>query len=140
MLWQSYNSSAIVHGMKPTRAPWNGFPDVLIHARESAVKKHPLYQTAKSGDADAAAQLVKDTINNDQVEALRSMMDDCSPVLVSVHAYEASGINAIPEAFADKLADALGLEVDGRIVQTNVVSHTGSDGYGRLVTPGSVWW
>jgi len=118
--------------MKPPRVPWNGFPDVLIHAGESAVKKHPLYQAAKSGDADAAAQLVIETINNDQIEALRLMISNRSPVLVSVHAYEATGINAIPEAFADKLADALKLEVDGRIVQTNVVSHTGSDGYGRM--------
>ena len=65
-------------------------------------KSIPLYQAAKFDDADAAAQLVKDTINNDQIETLRSMIDDRSPVLVSVHAYEATGINAIPEAFADK--------------------------------------
>ncbi len=118
--------------MKPPRSDWNGFPDVLIHASESSVKKHPLYQAAKSGDADAAAQLVRDTINNSQIVFLRTLVGSHSPVLVSVHAYEATGINAIPEAFADKLADVLGLEVDGRIVQTNVVSHTGSDGYGRM--------
>jgi hypothetical protein len=34
------------------------FPDVLIHASESAVKQHPAYWAAKTGDDDAAAALV----------------------------------------------------------------------------------
>jgi len=44
--------------VKPPRAAWNKFPDVLIHASESAVKQHPHYQAAKSGDAEAAEALV----------------------------------------------------------------------------------
>ncbi len=121
-----------VTAMKPPRAAWNGFPDVLIHAPESAVKKHPLYQAAKSGDADAAVQLVDDTMSAEQVESLRTLLDDRKPVLLSVHAYEETGVNAIPEAFADKLGNALGLAVDDRIVQTNVVGHTGANGYSRM--------
>jgi hypothetical protein len=53
--------------MKPPRVPWKKFPDVLIHAGESAVKKHPLYHAAKSGDADAAEQLVNDTIKTGSI-------------------------------------------------------------------------
>lgn len=45
---------------------------------------------------------------------------------------EGEGVNAIPETFAEKLAEKLGLEVESGIVQTNIVGHTGSDGFGRL--------
>jgi hypothetical protein len=53
--------------MKPPRTAWGKFPDVQIHASETAVKKHPSYHAAKLGDADAAAKLVSETINNDQM-------------------------------------------------------------------------
>jgi hypothetical protein len=76
--------------------------------------------------------LVRATINDQQVAALRTFIAGRKPILVSAHAYETEGVNAIPEALADKLAGRLGLETDNSIVQTNVVSHTGSDGYGRL--------
>jgi len=127
------------------RTPLHGFPDVIIHASETAVKKHPRYKEAKAGDSDAAIELVQATINDDQVEALKILLNGRTPLLVSAHAYEAEGVNAIPEAFADELAQRLSLSVDSSIVQTNVVAHTGSDGYGRLarqpvfegvVTPG----
>ncbi|MDO8414312.1 MAG: phosphoribosyltransferase, partial [Gallionellaceae bacterium] len=45
---------------------------------------------------------------------------------------EQNGVNAIPEVFADELAQRLGWEVDGGVVQVNVVSHTGADGFSRL--------
>jgi transcriptional regulator with XRE-family HTH domain len=116
----------------PLRTPLNGFPDVMIHAAEPVVKKHPRYPAAKSGDAEAAQDLVHDTINEEQVETLRQFVAGRTPILVSVHAYESEGVNAIPEAFADTLAIRLGLETDSGVVQTNVVTHTGADGYGRL--------
>jgi len=55
--------SATMRRVKPPRAAWNDFPEVLIHASESAVKQHPRYQAAKSGDAEAAVRLVEETIN-----------------------------------------------------------------------------
>jgi adenine/guanine phosphoribosyltransferase-like PRPP-binding protein len=118
--------------MKPPRAAWGNFPDVLIHAEESAVKQHPDYPAAKSGDAGAAARLVADTISDEQVRAIQTLAGSDSPVLVSVHAYETSGINAIPEAFADELAKRLGWKLERNIIQTNVVAHTGADGFSRL--------
>lgn len=121
---------------KPLRTPLTAFPDVLIHAMidagKSAVKRHPSYPAAKSGDAEAAKDLVRETINDGQVEALRCLLNGRRPILVSVHAYESEGVNAIPEAFAEELAVRLGLEIDSGMVQTNVVSHTGASGYGRL--------
>jgi hypothetical protein len=53
-------------------------------------------------------------------------------ILVSAHAVEKDGVNAIPEAFADELGLRLGLATDDSIVQINVVGHTGANGFARL--------
>jgi len=118
--------------MKPPRTPWGNFSDVLIHASESTVKQHPHYWAAKTGDALAADYLVKDTLNPAKIEALSVLLAGRKPILVSAHAYEQNGVNAIPEVFADELAECLNWEVDGGVVQVNVVSHTGADGFSRL--------
>jgi hypoxanthine phosphoribosyltransferase len=117
---------------KPFRKPLFDFPDVVIHAGETAVKKHPLYEAAKTGDAEAASDLINDTFNPDAIEALKALLHGKKPILISAHAMEGEGVNAIPETFAEKLAEKLGLEVESGIVQTNIVGHTGSDGFGRL--------
>lgn len=54
------------------------------------------------------------------------------PVLVSVHAEETVGVNAIPEVMADLLAKILGWELERLVVQANVVNHTGANGFARL--------
>jgi hypothetical protein len=41
-------------------------------------------------------------------------------------------VNAIPEVLADVLAAKLNWLVDAGVVQTNMVSHTGADGFSRL--------
>ena len=117
---------------KPPRAPWDDFPEVLIHASESRVKQHPAYRAAKSGDDLAAQALVGDTIDTDKVRELGNLLAGRTPVLVSAHAFEQAGVNAIPEALADELGRRLGWAVDGNVVQSNIVSHTGADGFSRL--------
>lgn len=117
---------------KPPRTPWGTFPDVLIHAPESAVKQHLAYRAAKSGDDDAATDLVLSNLNIDQVVALHRLVGEKRPTLVSAHALERDGVNAIPEVFADELGLLLDWPVDTGIVQVNVVSHTGADGFWRL--------
>ena len=72
------------------------------------------------------------TTSVDAVDALRSLIESRRPTLVSAHALEREGVNAIPEALADELARLLDLPVDSSVVQTNVVSHTGADGFSRL--------
>lgn len=118
--------------MKPPRSPWGAFPDVLIHAGESVVKQHPAYRAAKSGDDLAAGVLVRDTIDAGKVRALADLRAGSTPVLVSAHAFEQAGVNAIPEALADELGRRLGWAVDSNVVQSNIVSHTGADGFSRL--------
>ena len=69
--------------IKPPRTPWGIFPEVLIHASESAVKQHPAYKAAKSGDDGAAAELVLATFNLNQAMDLKRIAGDRTPTLVS---------------------------------------------------------
>ena len=117
---------------QPPRTSWGNFPDVLIHASESAVKQHPAYKAAKAGDGNAAIALVRDTLSAAQNQKLVVLLAGHRPTLVSAHAYEREAVNAIPEIFADLLSQILGLPVDNDIYQANVVFHTGADGFSRL--------
>jgi len=117
---------------KPPRKPLFDFPDVVIHANETSVKKHPRYSNAKSGDTEAAAELSNETFNSDAIDALKALSGGRNPILISAHSMEGEGVNAIPEVFAEKIAEQLGFEAESGIVQTNTVSHTGANGFGRL--------
>ncbi len=121
---------------KPDRAEWGKFPDVLILKDESSVKRHPLYPAAKTGDANAADSMIRELLTSDDFEVLRRFVDahceETKPVLVAAHAYEMQGVNAIPAALAQSIGQAIGCAYDSRVYQTNIVSHTGADGYGRL--------
>ena len=117
---------------KPPRTPWNQFPDVLIHASETAVKQHRCYEAAKSGDDDAAIDLVLATIDIGKITELEHLAGDAKPTLVSAHAFERAGVNAIPEVLADEIGRLMHWPIDSGIVQANVVFHTGADGISRL--------
>jgi hypothetical protein len=122
-----------VRFFQPHRYPWESeFPAVLIHASESAVKQHPAYPAAKAGDVDAAFDLVLKTISVDVVNSLSELGKHDSPILISVHAEEAVGVNAIPEVMADFLCSKLGLYKEQSVVQANVVNHTGAGGFARM--------
>ncbi|QBE67552.1 hypothetical protein EWM63_27965 [Pseudoduganella lutea] len=115
------------------RAGWPAeFPDVVINASETSVKQHPAYAAAKSGDVEAAMQLVMSTISDDAIETLIDIGSPWEPVLISVHAEERVGVNAIPEVMADLLGHMLGWAVERDVVQANVVNHTGASGFSRL--------
>ena len=119
--------------MNPHRAPWgDGFPDAAILASESVVKQHLEYRAAKTGDASAAVRLVRELVSDEAIDALGRALRKSLPIVASVHAQERDGINEIPEALAVRIADRLGLKSDASLVQTNVVNHTGADGFGRL--------
>ena len=106
------------------RYPWENFPPVWIHANELSVKQHPAYRAARSGDPDAAYQLVITPLNSTIIGQLATQFATQKPVLVSAHAVEDFGINTIPEALADMLAQRLNWTVDTSIIQTNIVEHT----------------
>ena len=121
---------------QPPRVPWEAFADAVLLAGESAVKQHPEYPDAKTGDIVVAAKLVNSLVDEAGIAAMRELIAEVSesgdPVLVSAHAYERQSVNAIPIALAKLLSERLGVPFETNIVQTNVVFHTGADGYGRL--------
>jgi len=118
--------------MRPHRTSLYGFPDVVLHADESAVKRHPQFAPAKAGDILAAEALVADMANGDCVPVLQVLVDRRRAELVSVHALETEGVNEIPAALAKLLSVWLGLPSNESVVQSNTVGHTGASGYHRL--------
>ena len=113
------------------RCPWGSFPAVWMHAEELAVKRHQNYPSAKAGDSDSAFRLVSALATDDVCQQLRLRFPE-RPILVSAHAVERNGLNAIPEALAECLAERLDWPVDPGIIQTNIVGHTGADGFTRM--------
>ena len=109
--------------LKPPRTPWNDFPDVILHQTIARIKGADHYKQAKSGDTLAADKLVRQMIDPNEVARLVSLIGDRRPLLVSVHAIESEGINAIPEALANQLADRLAFGVARGVHQINVVSY-----------------
>ena len=129
--------------MRVRRAPWQTFPDVLIATvEERQVKTFVDYAAAKSGDGLAAYHLVGAFVGDEFLAKLRRMV--FSPAravrgrrvrnvrVAAVHAEEATGRNQIAQALSSLIAAKLDLKRESDIVQSNVVSHTGSDGYTRL--------
>ena len=115
------------------RTPLGGFPDVLLHADEAALKRHPNYAAARGGDLAAARSLVRDTLDVVQVAVLQRLARGQPPTLVAVHGPRSR--NVIAQALAAELGQRLGWPVDSAIVQANAVAHDGADGFGRLARP-----
>ena len=120
----------------PPRTAWREFADAVLLATESETKWHPSYADAKAGDAVAAAHLVRDLVGDTAIATVHALIarvsEDGAPVLASASAYERWGVNAIPAAMAELLSERLAAPFRTSVVQTNVVGHTGADGYGRL--------
>ncbi len=130
--------SSVIAKPLPHRAPWDGFPDVVIVAAQSSVKKHPDYDQAKQGNvhdaAPAAKRLATAMLTTASVDAIGRLPLQ-GALIVPVHALEGQGFNRIPAAFAELLAEELNLDVETGIIQVNVVNHTGATGWQRLVSP-----
>lgn len=118
--------------MKPPRSPLYSFPDVVLHAPESATKGHSAYAAAKAGDIGAAEVLVTELVNPAAIEAIRAALAGTEVELVPIHALELEGVNEIPAALATTLSGRLALPVNRSVLQLNSVGHTGADGFWRL--------
>jgi len=118
--------------MSVYRYPWHDFPSLWIHAEERLVKTHPDYPAAKSGDPQAAFRLVRALVTEASASGLASGLSGSQPILVAAHAVESAGLNAIPQALALHLGEILSWPVETSVIQTNVVGHTGANGFVRL--------
>jgi len=121
--------------IRPCRTTWGSFPDVVIHADEPVLKKHPDYLAAKQGDSAAAERVVLAVSTIGALDQISALIGTARPTLVAVHALETQGMNAIPRVFAQILGQTLDLPAQKNVVQVNRVTHTGADGYSRLALP-----
>ncbi len=126
-----------------------GFPEGIhkpfrLFDDDFALKSHPGYSSAKSGDEKAATSLVSDLAIDFIVGIKDKLPSDA--VFVAPHAQESAGDNAIPQVFAAACAMIAQGDIDTDIVQINRVFHTGADPMERMslraefegsVTPGS---
>lgn len=110
-------------------------PDVVILADVRAAKNDLNFAAAKGGDELQAAALIRNLVGPDQIEMVRQLLDRRQPILSPVHAIETTGVNEIPIALAESLAEALSLQVELSVIQDNTVGHTGADGWHRLANP-----
>jgi len=111
--------------------PWpENFPRVIAMSTGEALQRHPLHALAKSGNMDAAAQLVLDLAKPYKIEMLAAHFPDA--VIVPVHAQEATGINHIPAKYADYISHLTGLEADTDIIQASTVFRTGKGAWYRM--------
>src|SRR5438477_10803721 len=101
------------------RTPWGVFPDVVIHSEERFVKTHPLYSSAKEGDARRAEGLIEDVMVGADIVGVTLMIGSSRPFILPVHALETEGMNVIPRVFARALSQLLGLPVFAGVVQIN---------------------
>jgi hypothetical protein len=66
---------ASVLGEGDPRTPLYGFPDVVLHADELAVKRHPQFGAANAGAISAAESLVANLANSDRVQAIQALLE-----------------------------------------------------------------
>lgn len=114
------------------RSPWDGFPPAVRNGNLGELQKEPEYLAAKRGDMEAALNLAERLVRPETVEQLKAMIGDEKPKIVPVLAAEAGGNNMIPLAYAEVLADRLGLETETGIIQREKVHRTDSGADHRL--------
>ena len=98
-----------------------------------ALKGHPDYAAAKSGDLAAAARLVSDLVRPEDLAAAREKFGE-GAVYAYPQAEEATGRNAIPGILANYYAENTGGTVEENIVQTNRAFHTGAKMMERMLS------
>ena len=109
---------------KPNRTPWDNFPPVIRNGSLGDLKKEAQYKSAKSGDKQAALELVSKLITSETIAQINEMINGHPVLIVPVSAIEASGNNQIPLAMATVLSKELDSPVDHNILQANKVNRT----------------
>ena len=131
----SGNAEAMPVNAKVYRTPWVGGEQCDIVAAESAVKRHPFYAKAKSGDIGAASALVMEFMGPAWLATVGNSIAAQASILVGVHAIEGLSTNKIGSLMSQWAGYRIGLRVDDSVVQANRAGHTGASGWKRLASP-----
>lgn len=103
------------------------------HRNFHALKRHPDYNAAKSGDYAAAFRLVRDNVSDELIAQARQQFGP-DAIYAPVVAIEQQGYNAIPGRLAQRYAETAGGTVADDLRQTNRPFHTGAKAMERLIT------
>jgi hypothetical protein len=109
----------------PTRVPWGGFPEVIIHSSILKLKSTLAYSAAKRGNDRAASRIAVALVKEQNI---RLSVDFIVPVIQ----VDDGHYNALPVAFAAVLARHLGAKLWLDVCQINKVNHTEAHALGRL--------
>lgn len=136
-LWRKKHPASVLMSQRPSveRAlSFDAASSTVIAAFRNDVplKARPEYRAAKSGDREAAADLVQALVSQQNLQAARDAFGP-GVVYVPVHAEEAAGRNQIPNMLAAYYAAKAGGTVDDDIVQSNRAFHTGASAMERLI-------
>lgn len=109
------------------------FPDLISHKIYREVKKteelENLRLSAKSGDIDAAVELVNKIVNPETIVNLKEKYPDA--IICPVIALEKSGTNKLPFAYANYFHEN-GFEIETHIFQNVKTYHTGDNTLKRI--------
>lgn len=142
------NSEAILSDMKdipvseikdltgyqsPAVKSWKeDFNNAVSHTNMKTMQEHPSFTKAKKeGNIDEAVKLVDDLISGDKTIELAKTHPDAIIIPVISRAMEVK--NKIPVAFATRLSELSGLDINTNIKQANKVSHTKKGAMKRLI-------
>lgn len=109
------------------------FPDLISHKIYREVKKteelENLRLSAKSGDIDAAVELVNKIVNPETIVNLKEKYPDA--IICPIIALEKSGTNKLPFAYANYFHEN-GFEIEIHIFQNVKAYHTGANTLKRI--------
>jgi hypothetical protein len=114
----------------PGRAWPANFPNVRVMTNGGKLTGHPDFKAAKRGDAEAGARLVMALAGRLKLRALAQAHPNA--IVLPVIASERTGNNAIPGAFAERIAYVTGLRTAFDVVQVSRVGRTGSPLWHRM--------
>ena len=118
----------------PQRFPWDAdSQSVIANAGLGTVKENPEYVAAKSGDDQAAWELVLRILRKSFLQEIEKRVQGAdNPCLLPVLAMEERGANKIPAMAAAAIAARIGCPVETRVYQANKAFRTGSRADHRL--------
>jgi orotate phosphoribosyltransferase len=91
------------------------------------LKASKYYVAAKAGDINSAVNLIKEILSDKNIEIVKEKLAKYpNAIIAPVYAIEATGINKIPIALANKMASISGNKVDEDISQESKAFRTGS--------------